>query len=80
MNEKIILDIVNQVKPELFWMLIKLSGVGIIFLIIKGYIERIAAYLQFRWNKNLNVGVRVFVRSQEGVIESYKLCFIKKHS
>ena len=75
-NEKIILDIVNQVKPELFWMFLKLAGVGVIFLVIKGYIERIAVYLQFRWDKNLNVGVKVFVRGQEGVIENYTLSSI----
>lgn len=75
-NEKIIFDVVNQVKPELFWMALKFAGVGVIFLVIKGYIERIAAYLQFRWNKNLNIGVKVFVRGQEGVIENYTLSSI----
>jgi hypothetical protein len=64
------------VKPELFWMAIKLVGVGIILLIVKVYIERVAAYLQFRWNKNLNVGVKVFVRGQEGIIENYTLSSI----
>ena len=57
-------------------MALKFAGVGVIFLVIKGYIERIAAYLQFRWNKNLNIGVKVFVRGQEGVIENYTLSSI----
>lgn len=76
MNEKIILEIVNQVEPELFWMAIKFVGLGIVLLVIKSYIEKIAAYLQFRWDKNLNTGVRVFVRGQEGVIENYNLSSI----
>jgi hypothetical protein len=57
-------------------MFIKLVGVAIAFLVIKGYIEKIAAYLQFRWNKSLNVGVKVFVRGQEGIIENYTLSSI----
>lgn len=76
MNEKIILEIVNQVEPELFWMALKLVGAGIVLLVVKGYVEKIAAYLQFRWNKNLNVGVKVFVRGQEGIIENYNLSSI----
>ena len=57
-------------------MFIKLVGVAIVFLVVKGYIEKIAAYLQFRWNKSLNVGVKVFVRGQEGIIENYTLSSI----
>ena len=57
-------------------MFIKLVGVAIVFLVIKGYIEKVAAYLQFRWNKELNVGVKVFVRGQEGIIENYTLSSI----
>ena len=57
-------------------MAIKLIGAGIVLLVIKGYIEKIAAYLQFRWNKDLKVGVKVFVRGQEGVIENYTLSSI----
>lgn len=57
-------------------MAFKLVGVGVVLLVVKGYMEKIAAYLQFCWNKNLNVGVKVFVRGQEGVIENYTLSSI----
>lgn len=57
-------------------MFIKLVGVSICLLVIKSYIEKIAAYLQFRWNKDLNVGVKVFVRGQEGVIDRYNISSI----
>lgn len=57
-------------------MFIKLVGVGIGLLIIKSYIEKVAAYLQFRWNKDLNIGVKIFVRGQEGVIDRYNISSI----
>lgn len=63
-------------RPELFWLFIKLIGVGIGLLVVRSYIEKIAAYLQFRWHKDLNVGVKVFVRGQEGIIDRYNISSI----
>lgn len=76
MNEKIILDIVNQIEPQLFFLLLKFIGVGIVLLVIKGYIESVAAYIQFRLDKRLGLGVKVKVRGIEGKIVDYSFSWI----
>ena len=57
-------------------MLLKLIGVGIILLVIKGYIESVAAYIQFRLDKRLNLEVKVRVRGIEGKIVAYNMAWI----
>ena len=77
MNEsKIILGIIQDVKPELWWMLF-ISCVAIIAaLILKNFLESIVAYIIFRWDKNLGVGVKVNVRDIDGKITKYNIRFI----
>jgi len=74
--EKQLLDIVEQFQSEAFWLLLKLIGVGIILLVIKGYIESIAAYIQFRLDKRLGQGVRVRLRGAHGKIIDYNFSWI----
>lgn len=76
MNEKIILEAVSKIEPQIFWMLLKLFGIGVAVLLIRGLIESIAAYLQFRWNKQLGFKVEVRVRGIEGEIVNYNLSWI----
>lgn len=71
-----ILNIVNQIETEAFWLLLKLIGVGIILLVMKGYIEKVVAYLFFRWDPDLGKGVKVFARGQEGIIKGFNLSCI----
>lgn len=74
--EKQIVEIINQIQPQLFWLFLKLIAVGIMVLIIKGYIESAAAYIQFRLDKRLGLGVRVRVRGIEGRITNYSFSWI----
>lgn len=76
MNEKIILDAINQIQVEAFWLFLKLIAAGVIFLMIKAFVEKVVAYLQFRWDKDLGVGVKVFARGQEGTITDFNLSCI----
>lgn len=76
MNEKVILDIIQSVEPQLFWMFLKFIMVGIILLVVKGYIESAAAYINFRLDKRLGLGVRVRVRGIEGKIINYSFSWI----
>ena len=74
--EKQILEIVGQIQSGAFWLLLKLIGVGIILLVIKGYIESVAAYIQFRLDKRLGLGVKVRVRGIEGKIVEYSFSWV----
>ena len=68
MTEQVILEAVSKIEPELFWMIIKLFGVGIAILILKGFVENIVAYIQFRFDRILSIGVKVKIRGIEGQI------------
>lgn len=76
MNEQLILKIIESVEPQLFWLLLKFIGVGIVLLVIKGYIEGIAAYIAFRFEKRLGQGVRVRVNGIEGKIVDYNFSWV----
>ena len=76
MDEKVILDAFSKIEPQVFWALLKLFGVGIIVLVLKGFIENIAAYVQFRLDKRLGLGVKVQVRGVEGKIVDYDFSWI----
>ena len=76
MNEKIILDIINQVSPQLFWLFAKMLVAIILVLILKGFVENLVAYIQFRLNPRLAIGVRVRVRGKDGIITGCSLNWI----
>lgn len=76
MNEKVIIDVVSKIEPQLFWLFLKFIAVGIILLVVKGYIESAAAYINFRLDKRLGLGVRVRVRGIEGKIVDYSFSWI----
>lgn len=76
MNDKLLVDIINQIEPQLFWLLLKFMAAGVILLVVKGYMESVAAYIQFRLDKRLNLDVRVKVRGIEGRIVDYNMSWI----
>jgi hypothetical protein len=57
-------------------MFAKMFIVVIIVLILKGFIENIVAYIQFRLNPRLAIGVRVNVRGKDGIITGCTLNWI----
>ena len=76
MTEQVILNAVSKIEPELFWMIVKLFGVGIVILIFKGFIENIVAYTQFRFDRRLSIGVKVKIRGIEGQISDYTFSWV----
>lgn len=77
MNEKqLILEIANQIEPQLFFLLLKLLTIGVIVLMLKGFVESVVAYIQFRLNPRLAIGVKVRVRDKEGIITGCTLNWI----
>ena len=76
MTEQVILDAVSKIEPELFWMIVKLFGVGIAILILKGFIENIVAYIQFRFDRRLSIGVKVKIRGVAGEITDYTFSWV----
>jgi hypothetical protein len=76
MNEQLILKIIESVEPQLFWLFLKFMTIGIVLLMVKSYIESIAAYIQFRLDKRLGLEVKIRVRGIEGKIVGYNLSWI----
>jgi hypothetical protein len=76
MNEQFMLKIAESVEPELLWLFLKFMTIGIVLLVIKGYIEGMAAYIAFRLDKRLNLEVKVRVRGIEGKIVGYNPSWI----
>lgn len=74
--EKELLSVLNQIESRALWLLIKLMAAGILVMIVKSYLQRIAAYVQFSTNKQLGVGRHVKVRGMTGVIKWYNTRFI----
>ena len=76
MTEQVVLDAVSKIEPELFWMIVKLFGVGILILVLKGFMENVVAYTQFRIDKRLGIGVGVKIRGTEGQIIDYTFSWV----
>jgi len=71
MNEKIVLDIINSVSSELWWMFAKLFVAAIIVMALKNVVISLAGMIRFAISKKLGVGVHVKVNGGDGVIEDY---------
>lgn len=74
--EKQIIDIITQIEPQLFWLFLKFIAISIIVLVAKGYVESVVAYIQFRLDKRLGLGVKIRVRGIEGKIVDYSFSWI----
>lgn len=73
---KEVIDIVNAIKPELWWMLAKLSGVLIAVAVLKKIYDSIAAWLMFRSNKDIGKNVRIVLNNREAIITHFTWRFI----
>ena len=68
MTEKLVIDLITKIEPQLFYLLIKLMLAGLAILLLKGVLENLVAWIQFSLNKRLGIGVRVMVRGKIGKI------------
>ena len=71
MNEQVVLDIINSVSAELWWMFAKLFVAAIILMSLKNIVMSLAGMIRFAISKKLGVGVHVKVNGGDGVIEDY---------
>jgi len=71
MTDKLIIDLITKIEPQLFYLLIKLMLAGLVILLLKGILENTVAWIQFSLNKRLGIGVRVMVRGKVGKISWY---------
>ena len=71
MTDKLIIDLITKIEPQLFYLLIKLMLAGLAILLLKGVLENLVAWIQFSLNKRLGIGVRVMVRGKVGKISWY---------
>lgn len=80
MNEKVVLDIINSVSAELWWLFAKLFVAAVVIMSLKGIIISLAGMLRFATSKKLGVGVHVKVNGADGVISNYnwKWIFIRR--
>ena len=70
-DAQIIQEIVTSVKPELWYALAELSVIFIAIIIMKKVYQALAAYLIFKWNKELSKNVRVIWNGSKCVIMDY---------
>lgn len=71
MGTKEILDIMNAVKPQLWWFLLQTLIAFAIIMAAKNYITSLVSYFYFVINKRLCINVKVEVRGKTGVITGY---------
>ena len=71
MNEKVVLDIINSVSSELWWLFAKLFIAAVIVLSLKNIVTSLAGMIRFAVSKKLGVGVEVKVNGGDGVIVDY---------
>ncbi len=71
MNEKVVLDIINSVSSELWWLFAKLFVAAVIIMTLKNVVMNLAGMFRFAISKKLGVGVHVKVNGGEGVIVDY---------
>lgn len=71
MGQKEMYDILNAIKPQLWWFLFQTLLAFGIMLALKNFIDSMVAYLYFMVNKRLGINVKVEVRGRKGVITGY---------
>lgn len=86
MDEKAIYEIINSIKFDLWWTLIKLFVTWVILSFIKDKISIVVGYFLFRSNKYVSIGSTVIVDGfcgtithitiSEVIIESSRQVFI----
>jgi len=76
MTDKLIIDLITKIEPQLFYLLIKLMLAGLAILLLKGVLENLVAWIQFSLNKRLGIGVRVMVRGKVGKISWFNAKWI----
>ena len=73
---KEVIQVVNAVKPEMWWALLQLSGIAIIVLVLKKIYDSLAAWLMFRSNKDIGKNVRIVLNGREAIITHFTWRFI----
>ena len=73
---KAILDIVQSIKPELWWTLFQLSTVVFIAMLIKKGLNNLAAYLIFKWNKEVGKNVKIVHKGKECIVMDYNYRYV----
>lgn len=76
MNEQVVLDIINSVSAELWWMFAKLFIAAIVIMALRNAVMSIAGMLRFAFSKKLGPGVHVKVNGGDGVISNYNWTWI----
>jgi len=76
LTDQLILDLINQIEPKLFFLFIKLFLAALILFLLKSFLDNLVAYIQFLLNKHLNIGVHVMVRNQKGIISYFNTRYI----
>ena len=76
MDTKVIIEIFNAIKPELWWMFFQALGVTVVLIILKNINTNLAAYFMFRTNKNIGRNVKIKFNGRDAIITNYDWRFI----
>lgn len=68
--------VIEQLQPELLWLLFQTSVIGIITIVFYNMYTTVAAYISFRSNHDLGKNVKIMINNREGFITHYTIRFI----
>lgn len=71
-----IIDIIQSIKPELWYTLAQLTVAALIIILFKKGLQNMAAFLIFKWNKELSKNVIVMYENREMVIMDFNWRYI----
>jgi len=67
---------VEQVKPELLWMLLQGCAIFVIMALLHRLLKSVAAYISFRSNKDIGKNVKIIFKGREAIITHFTTRFI----
>jgi hypothetical protein len=79
MDAKVIVEIFQAIKPELYFLLLQGLIITIIIMVLRNIQKNFAAYFMFRTNKNLGKNVKIRFNGRDAMITHFDWRFIYIH-
>jgi len=76
MDPQVIIQMIGSISPYLYWLFLKLLIAFIIIKVLNEIVSNISSWFMFRMNNKINIGVKVQINGDVGVISGYDMRFI----
>lgn len=76
MDAKVVLEMFNAIKPELWYMFFQALLIAVVLMVLKNVHTNLAAYVMFRTNKNIGKNVKIRFNGRDAIITGYDWRFI----